>query len=129
MTTDLDRPEIEAEPTFDFDLQPETSIKFYAAGVQFREGWRANLGRVEEGEELLLTPEPTNKYDKFAVQIHSLDGVFLGYAPAKTEKNRWILNALAEGQQLKAIALEVYTEGNAWQALLIEIKPVDEPKL
>lgn len=120
------------EENLDFlDATTPEGVKFYAAGIQFRPEWRENLASLEEGDELLLIPEPTNKFDPNAIQICSFSGVFLGYVPAKkgNEKNLWVKEKLLEGKQLKAIALEVNIEASPWQALLVEIAPTENPSL
>jgi len=120
------------EENLDFlDATTPEGVKFYAAGIQFRPEWRENLASLEEGDELLLIPEPTNKFDPNAIQIYSFSGVFLGYVPAKkgNEKNLWVKEKLLEGKQLKAIALEVNIEASPWQALLVEIAPTENPSL
>jgi len=111
---------------FDFDLAPQLSRKFYAAGVKFRSDWKENLGRLKEEEELLLIPEPTNKFDENAVKICSFEGVFLGYVPAKIGANKWVLDALYEGRGVKATVKKVDLFAEPWQALLVEvwIKPI-----
>lgn len=120
------------ENNLDFlDTEAPKEITFYVAGVQFRKGWRENLVNLEKGGELQLTPEPTNKYDPNAVMISTLHAVsgetetFLGYVPAKgglAAKNIWVLNRLFEGQKLKAIALEINSELEPWQALLVKVE-------
>jgi hypothetical protein len=116
------------ENNLDFlETEAPKEIKFYAAGVQFREGWRENLMDLEEGEELFLVAEPTNKYDPNAVQILSRAKIFLGYVPAKkgNEKNLWVVERLEEGKQLKAVILEVNPEAKPYQALLVEITLIE----
>ena len=114
------------EKDFDFDLEPTKSITFYVAGVQFRKDWQDNLATVRTEEELQLIPEPTNKYDKNAVQILSSKDIFLGYVPVKQgAKNLWVLDRLFEGQKLKATVKESNTELDPWQALLVEVEIVE----
>ena len=113
----------QTENSLDFlDQEPEKKIEFYAAGVQFREGWRENLKALKEEDELFLVPEPTNKFDDCAVKIVSKAEVFLGYVPAKTRKNIWVLDRLFEGKQLFATVLSSLPESKPYQALLVEVK-------
>lgn len=112
----------------EFDLEPVKQITFYAAGVQFRKDWRDKLATISAEEELQLIPEPTNKYDKNAIQLLSSTDVFLGYVPAKggsAARNLWVLDRLFEGQNLKVTAKEINTELDPWQALLVEVKIVE----
>jgi len=98
-------------------------VTFYVAGVQFRQGWRAELAKLTVGDELAIVPEPDNKYDEDAIQLHSFDGVFLGYAPAKTGgfKNRWILNRMAEGRELKVVIETADPGAEPYQALKVRV--------
>jgi len=104
-------------------IEEPTEITFYVAGVQFRQGWKAELAKLTVGDELVIVPEPDNQYDSDAVQLHNFDGVFLGYAPAKTGgfKNRWILNRMAEGRELKAVIEAVDPEAKPYQALKVRV--------
>jgi len=125
MTTEEAKPQ-ESKEDFEFDLAPQLSRKFYAAGVKFRPDWKENLGKLEEGEELLLIPEPTNRFDENAVKVCSFEGVFLGYVPAKTGANNWVLDALYEGRRIKTTVKKVDLFAESWQALLVEVwtKPI-----
>lgn len=55
--------------------------KFYIAGVKFHSLPKI-INEVEVGEQLTLTPEPTNKFDPNAVQIRR-GNVFCGFVPKK----------------------------------------------
>lgn len=37
--------------------------------------------QLVDGEALTVVPEPTNRFDKNALQIHTTDGIFIGYVP------------------------------------------------
>ena len=58
---------------------------FYIAGVQYRPRNEILTAAKElnEGDVLILEPEPTNKYDPNAVKILTEEGIFLGYVPKK----------------------------------------------
>ena len=62
--------------------------QFFIAGVQFRPRPEIDVAakQMEVGDKLILTPEPTNKFDPNAVKIETeLENtvVFLGYVPKK----------------------------------------------
>lgn len=110
-----------------FGGEEAQSVTFYAAGVQFRKGWRKALAALEEGEELFLVPEPTNKFDENAVQLCSGNGIFLGYVPAKgglVAKNLWVLKAFEEGKLLRATVVATNPDADPWNALLVEVGPL-----
>ncbi len=98
--------------------------QFYVAGVKFREGWRKNIKELEEDDTLVLTPEPTNKFDKDAVIIGSDRVGMLGYVPAKTGDARKIAHLLREGTNLQATLVELQPDFEPWNALLVEIEEV-----
>lgn len=52
----------------------------FIAGVKFRPGANVHLDSLEEGTDLTLVPEPTNKYDRHAIKVMSGD-MFVGYVP------------------------------------------------
>ena len=57
---------------------------FYVAGVQFRpkEDIAKAVKEMKVGDQLILDPEPTNRFDPNAVKILRGDD-FLGYVPKK----------------------------------------------
>lgn len=72
-------------------------FQFFIAGVQFRpkEEIARAIDQMDIGDELLLVPEPDNKYDPNAIKILShvfdpasdeYDLVFIGYVPKKYSK-------------------------------------------
>ena len=102
--------------------------QFYVAGVKFREGWKENIKSLEEGEELLLVPEPTNKFDRYAIQIHGVgtgEPVMLGYVPAKTGEANEVSNLLQRAIPLKATLIELQPDFEPWNALLVEVEEVE----
>lgn len=42
------------------------------------------MGTLVEGDEVKLEPEPSNKVDKNAVAVYTIDGQRLGYVPTNT---------------------------------------------
>ena len=101
--------------------EEKLNLEFYVAGVKFRKDWKINLEALEEGVKLELTPEPDNRFDPFAVQIHDLDDIMLGYVPAKTGEAKIVSAALKEGRALTAIVVEVSPDFEPWTALKVRI--------
>ena len=63
----------------------EEKFKFFIAGVKFHEA-KSCLSRLENGMEVIMSPDPTNKYDSNAVTlvVKIEDETFmLGFVPAK----------------------------------------------
>ena len=103
--------------------------EFYVAGVKFRPDWKANLESLEIGEELILEPEPTNKFDKNAIKILSKHGdnvCFHGYVPAKTGEALVLTQYLNEGMILKATVKDLAPDFEPWQALLVKVEEVKD---
>lgn len=103
--------------------------EFYAAGVKFRPNWKDNLEVLEIGEELILEPEPTNRFDKNAIKLLSKYGddvVFHGYVPAKTGEALVIAQYLKEGMKLKATITELAPDFEPWQALRVKVEEVTD---
>jgi hypothetical protein len=59
-------------------------------------GYNYYSGRVpeEKGEMVLLTPNPNNKYDKFAVGVFDTDFKQIGHIAKDKGKNEFIFNKL-----------------------------------
>jgi hypothetical protein len=51
-------------------------------GNNFRDAEaRYRYNKLADGEELRLIREPENPYDSNAIQVHTEDGIFLGFIP------------------------------------------------
>ena len=98
--------------------------QFYVAGVKFRSDWKKNINNLMDGQGLDLVPEPTNKYDKDAIKIHS-GAVMLGYVPAKTGDAEVIAGLLRDGIKLEAILIELQPDFEPWNSLLVEVREVE----
>ena len=104
-------------------MTEKLNLKFYAAGVKFRKGWKDNLNELEIDSKLTLLPEPTNKFDKYAVQILS-GTTMLGYVPSKTGEAEVVSTALNNEKTLEATIYNLMPEAEPWRALEVEIKEV-----
>ena len=56
-------------------------FEFFIAGVQFHQA-KTVINEIEVGDEILMEPEPSNKYDPNAIKLMYGD-TMLGYVPAK----------------------------------------------
>jgi|3_EtaG_2_1085321.scaffolds.fasta_scaffold271658_2 hypothetical protein len=82
-------------------LTEQTSI----VGTNFRKGAKAHLDTLEEGTELTLEPEPTNKYDPHAVKVISGE-MFVGYIPGDLSQ---MVSALIRTNKLVSVRIRAGT--------------------
>jgi len=85
-----------------------TQISTSFAGIKFRPGAADIIALLDEGAELDLTPEPTNKYDPHAIMV-SYSGANLGYVPAVLSEK--VSGLIKEGR----IDMVMYTTGNKFE--------------
>lgn len=93
-------------------------INFYVAGVKFHKFYET-VRELEEGDSVQLIPEPTNKYDKYAVRIES-NSVMLGYVPRKLSIS--IFAKIISGATLSAKIIKLQPKFESWKALKIEVE-------
>ena len=55
------------------------------------------ISRLKSGDKLKFVPEPNNSYDKFAIQITTLDGQQIGYV--SKDYNQGIFKKIQAGQK------------------------------
>lgn len=100
--------------------------KFFIAGVQHHDLHKI-LVELEEGEELILTPEPTNKFDPNAIRIEygSLDKgdivdiVMLGYVPKRFSAE---VAAALEIGELACIITKLNKDAKPWEQCEVTIQ-------
>jgi len=101
-------------------------MEFYIAGVKFHQ-YKDVLNDVSEGNVLQLIPEPTNKYDPNAVQIHFDNGdksAFIGFVPKKFSSE---ISALLEvGIDLECKLTKFTKDAKPWEIFEVEIKERQE---
>jgi hypothetical protein len=98
--------------------RPET-FRTTVHGTVFGER-TACLRGVEEGDELLLIPDPPGEEEP-AVWVHLKEGDPLGHLPP--EINSWLAPWLLRGGAARATALRVRgDEVPSWKRLLIEVR-------
>lgn len=95
--------------------------EFFIAGVQFRP--RIDIVKAMEslkvGQQLILEPEPTNKYDPNAVKI-THNAFHLGYVPAKISSS--VSAALEVFDDVTCTLLEVNKDDRIWKRFKVVIE-------
>jgi len=95
---------------------------FYIAGVQYHEMNKV-LDILDDGMELTLVPEPTNKYDPNAVRIE-FDDTMLGYIPKQFSSE--IAGALELGTELVCIITDFNKTASPWEQCKVTISEIEE---
>jgi hypothetical protein len=110
---------------------------FFIAGVQFRP--RNEINKATEtmkvGDHLTLSPEPSNKFDSNAVQIHYESpydeewenkgfSTFLGYVPKKFSAE--ISAAIEVGIDLECTIEEINSGAKLWEMCKVTVKNVSD---
>ena len=106
--------------------------QFFIAGVQFRPRAEidAAVKEMKVGDVLVLTPEPTNKFDPNAVKIiYNLDtetpSYFLGYVPKKFSSE--VSAMLGIGAPITCTVDEVNAAAKTYEMIKVTVAiPVDE---
>ena len=101
-------------------------IKFYIAGVKFHQ-YKSVLSDVSEGNDLQLIPEPTNKFDPNAVQIHFDNGdkaAFIGFVPKKYSSE--ISGLLEIGKELECIVTKFNPSATTWEMFEVSIGELED---
>ena len=101
-------------------------IKFYIAGVKFHQ-YKSVLKDMSEGNTLQLIPEPSNKFDPNAVQIHFDNGdkaAFLGFVPKKFSSE--VSGMLEIGTELECILIKFNPSATAWEMFEVSIEEREE---
>ncbi len=99
---------------------------FYIAGVQHHQMHTA-LKDITIGDNLLLTPEPTNKFDMNAVRIEYArhdKQTMLGYVPRKFSPE--IAGLLEIDTRLECIVTEFVKENKPWEQCKVEIREFED---
>lgn len=76
------------------------------------------LDSLGEGTTLVLRREPTNPYDRYAVEVLTVDGVKLGYIPRGSV--RTIARNLDRGISIKAEICQLEPQNESWRRIHIE---------
>ena len=98
--------------------------EFYIAGVQFHE-LHTVQNEIKVGDNLLMTLEPTNKFDPNAVRIEDVTferRVMLGYVPKKFSSE--VNAAITIGKSLECVVTEINPGAKPWEKCKVEIREV-----
>jgi len=101
-------------------------MKFYIAGVQYHQ-YKSVLSDITEGDNLTLIPEPDNKFDPNAVQIHFDNGgvsAFIGFVPKKFSSK--VSGLLDIGKKLECVLTGFNKSASAWEMFEVEIKELED---
>lgn len=105
---------------------------FYVAGVQFRSRQEIDkaMKEIRVGDILTLSPEPSNRYDPNAVQIHyesSLTenclALFLGYVPRRFSSE--VSALLGTGTKLECVVEAIDSGTELWESIKVTIQEVE----
>lgn len=100
--------------------------KFYIAGVQHHQMYKV-INKIEEGFNLQLTPEPTNKYDPNAIKIEFITSnniVSLGYVPKRFSSE--VSAAIELDKHLECVIVTFDKKAKPWESCEVEIRELEE---
>lgn len=110
------------------EREPEdkSSHTFFIAGVQHHQ-YKSVFGDITEGNNLMLIPEPDNKFDPNAVQIFfdNFDKqAMLGFVPKKFSSE---VSAMLEvGKRLECVLVEFNRDAKPWELFKVEIREIED---
>jgi len=93
-------------------------IEFYVAGVKFYNLYDV-IKELKEEDLVQLIPEPSNKYDKFAIRIEALD-TMIGYVPKL--RSQLLSELIISGKILKATILKINPDSEPWDTLKVLVE-------
>ena len=95
---------------------------FYVAGVQHHQ-WRSVIDEMEEGHQLMLVPEPSNKFDPNAVRI-VYNKVMIGYVPKKFSAE--IASMIDIGEDYVCKVEKLNKQAKPWEMIKVVVKGIEE---
>ena len=95
---------------------------FYVAGVQHHQ-WRSVIDEMEEGQQLMLVPEPSNKFDPNAVRI-VYNKVMIGYVPKKFSAE--IASMIDIGEDYVCTIEKLNKQSKPWEMIKVVVEDVEE---
>ena len=102
------------------------AMKFFIAGVKFH-SYKDVLADIVEGDSLVLFPEPENKFDPNAVQIHFDNGgkaAFLGFVPKKFSSE--VAGMLEIGIPTECVLTKFSPGATTWEMFEVEVREIGE---
>jgi hypothetical protein len=112
--------------------------KFYIAGVQFRPvNVQEAIKHLKEGDELILDPEPDNKYDPNAIRIltevefeeagkQMVTREHIGYVPKKFSAELTALIEIDGLELVECIVTKVDPNGKKWEMCEVVVRSLVE---
>ena len=103
------------------DKDYKVTHEFFIAGVRFH-NFDLVINDIAEGDHLILTPEPSNKFDPNAVRIEYLvsDHIMLGYVPKKHSSE--VCAMIEVGGEIKCVLTKLTREAKPWEQCKVEIR-------
>ncbi len=92
-------------------------------GMAYYDGGPDVVERLKEGTPLLLRREPTNPYDRNAIEVYTEAGIKLGYLPRRD--NAVLANLADQGMPLTATVTGA--EPSMWPYDCVELKVYGTP--
>lgn len=100
-------------------------MNFKIAGVKFHQ-YKDVLDDITEGDNLMLAPEPTNKFDPNAVAIYFDNGskqAMIGYVPKKLSSE---VSAMIEvGKDIECVLTKFNKTATPWEIFDVEIREIE----
>lgn len=105
------------------DKDYKVTHEFFVAGVRFHE-LDTVIDDIAEGDNLILVPEPSNKFDPNAIKIEyaASDAPYamLGYIPKKYSSE--VCAMIEVGKNLECILIKLNKDAKPWEQLKVEIR-------
>ena len=120
--TELKQGEVLDEEERDEKESYQVIKSFFIAGVKFHK-MKNVINEMEEGDNLLLAPEPENRFDSNAIRIEFVnleDKTMLGYVPAKFSAEISALIDLEEN--ISCVITKLNKEAKPWERCKVEIR-------
>ncbi|KAF0152452.1 MAG: hiran domain protein [Ignavibacteria bacterium] len=92
--------------------------KFYVAGFVYYDG-ETVLNNLKVGEELKIIQEPTNPYDRRALEIYTANNIKIGYVPR--EENPIPSRLARQNINIIGTVDKINMEADLWRALRINL--------
>jgi hypothetical protein len=100
-------------------------FSFYVAGLKFHK-YDEVAKQIAEGDSLHLEPEPTNKFDPFAVKLYYPAEedhlVLLGHVPMKMSQSKDVSAALDHFNYYDCVVTKHNTEAPPYERVKVEVK-------
>lgn len=92
--------------------------KFYVAGFFYYDGENV-LHKLKKGDELKIIPEPTNPYDRRALEIFTSNNVKLGYVPRY--ENPIPSRLMRQNLKIVGIVNKINPNAETWKMLRVNL--------